>query len=92
MSNQEKNFCYVVLNADDSVTTYVKNSFSKDNEITYAFSNGYFFNTIEKKELDAILKTCKSYKAFSLQEQQNGLIDEYINALYKSLGKYELVL
>ena len=91
MSNQEKNFCYVALNADDSITTYVKNSFSKG-KITYAFSNGYVNNIIEKKELDAILKTCKSYKAFSLQDQQNGLIEEYTNNLYESLGKHELIL
>lgn len=91
MNNQEKNFCYVVLNADDSITTYVKNSFSSD-KITYAFSNGYNFDTIEKKELDAILKTYKSYKAFSLQDQQNGLIEEYTNNLYKSLEKHELIL
>lgn len=49
MCNEEKNFCFVVLHVDDIVDTYVKNSFSKDNEISYAFSNGYHFDTIEKK-------------------------------------------
>lgn len=91
MSSEEKNFCYVVLHADNSVTTYVKNSFFKD-KITYAFSNGYVNNIMEKKELDEALITCKSYKAFSLIDQQNGFIEEYINALYESLGKYELIL
>lgn len=75
--DKEKKSYVVVLDSNNNITTYVKNS-----PQNYVYNNGYYNDIIDAATLEKTLKTSKQFKSFSLNEREN--LYSYINTLEKN--------